>query len=75
MAFQIEDEWGTIWYVAKNDPAYDSVQKLRKANYTWVVLPRETILSGKLPRVMSNIGLNNKKGFLRLMECVEVLSE
>lgn len=48
MAFQVEDEYGTPWYVAKHDPAYEAVQKLRKAGHTLIFLPRATILDGTL---------------------------
>ena len=75
MAYQIEDEYGTIWYIGKGDPAYGSVLALRNANYTYIVLPRGLILDGKIPEEFSYIGENSLKRNLRLMECVVVLSD
>lgn len=75
MAYQIEDEHGTIWYVAKNDPAYEHVQKLRKANYTYIVLPRRLILDGSIPEEFSRISNGGLQRDLRLMECVDFLTK
>ena len=77
MAYQIEDEFGAIWHVGKGDPAYEHVQKLRKANYTWIILPRCLILDGNLlgtemPTSMYKTEYSTERD-LRLMECMEVL--
>lgn len=73
-ALEIEDEFGVTWHVDKGDPSYEHVQKLRKANYTWVILPRRLILDGVMPEEFSHIGEGCLQRDLRLMECVEVLS-
>ena len=72
MAYQIEDEHGVTWHVDKGDPAYEHVQNLRKANYTWVILPRQLILDGALP-VWIHDGVQSKES-MRLIECLGVLS-
>lgn len=73
MAYQVSDEHGATWVVGKGDPAYPLVQTLRKADYTWIILPRETILSGKLANQWH--APDDEQARLRVFECQEVLRD
>ena len=77
--YKIEDEHGAVWHVGKGDPAYEYVQKLHKSYYSWVVLPRETILDGTLPEVPAPNTTESDylvlKRAMRLTECLEALRD
>lgn len=66
----IEDEHGTRWIVNAHDPAKGLVNKLNKAGFVYIVLPRETLVSGTLdkgnrsPEFVRGIRLKDCVGFL-----------
>jgi len=86
MLTKIEDETGQTWWVAKGDPAHESVQKLHTRYYTWIVLPRQLIRSGILAAIWDwpkalrqarhlEYNVDRGKRHLRLAECLKALED
>lgn len=86
MLYQIEDEFGQVWYVGKGDPAHKAVQMLHTRHYTWLVLPYEYIIGlNMIPtrkemirtalRIARQMGYNSQGGrrHIRLAECLKIL--
>lgn len=86
----IEDEHGQTWWVAKGDPIWDAVQRLRKGYYTWIVLPRIVIRGDTLPGYPTLwwrrwfrwwalpsrwAGVEQHKRAIRLVECLWELNK
>ena len=52
----VEDEKGELWEVGKGEPAYDIVSSLIRKGYNRIVLPIETLRTGKVPNEAPSIG-------------------
>ena len=77
MLHQIEDELGVTWFVGKGDPAYEHVQKLHSAHYTWIILPRCVILGQELKddwRWYLSLASPERIELYRLVECLKMIA-
>jgi len=65
----IEDEYGVTWVTKRGDPGHTLVTKLKE--YTYIVLPRLTITTGRL--TIPGATVDNVVRRTRLLDCMEVL--
>ena len=65
------DEHGTEWYVKPKDPAMPIVRELMKRNFSLIVLPRQTYLTGRLTEDMVEWKTDSyAPNDVRLLDCV-----
>jgi hypothetical protein len=69
----IRDEKGRAWKVSGGDPASKPVNLLRRHGYDTVVLLTHTLRTGELTAVYTDP--EDYLDRIRLMDCLEVLSE
>ena len=65
----IEDEHGTTWVVAAHDPANSLVSKLERRGFEYVVLPRQTFITGELRQAVASEFVRS----IRMADCLLVL--
>ena len=78
---RVEDEYGTPWSVQPRDPARNLILTLKRMNFTWVVLPRYTLMRGTTPEPPPppplDVSIASTSGVVsrfRLLDCLEALS-
>jgi hypothetical protein len=69
----IEDDRGNKWVVQAGDPARKLVTRLERKNYTWMVLPATTMMTGELPEAREVA--HDELADVRMMDCVQALEE
>ena len=69
------DEHGTEWYVKPKDPAMPIVRELMKRNFSLIVLPRQTYLTGRLTEDMVEWKTDSyDPNTVRLRDCVQSIT-
>ena len=66
----VTDERGVVWTVSARDPAKQYVNNLHGMGFTYIVLPRYTLMTGTIPETQTTCDdfLRN----VRLQDCVLV---
>ena len=67
----IYDESGVTWHVMAHDPASQIVNKLRREGFDLVVLPRYTLMTGKIPPAVPDC--TDFIRSVRLEDCLTVI--
>jgi hypothetical protein len=68
---RIQDEYGVSWVVESGDPARTLVNRLKRYGFDWVVLPRYTLVTGK---IMDKAESPDFLRDVRMKDCVGRLS-
>ena len=65
----IKDEYGVIFCVLPRDPASKYINTLHRKGYQYIVLPRQTLISGLVSGAQSEDYIDN----IRMQDCLKEL--
>ena len=68
---RVQDEYGVSWVVESGDPARTLVNRLKRYGFDWIVLPRYTLVNGKLSMTACSEDFIRD---VRMKDCVGSLS-